>query len=110
MSEATGAGSLSRNVTRREVMRRRFLITFSVLTVAQVVGVAIFSYTSALGADLIRTIYYPFLFLVEPLVRAMFGDSDGGLGYLFLGALVAGAVTYSAILGLLATRIRRTPR
>jgi len=91
-------------------MSRRFLITFTLLTVAQVVGVVIFSYASASGTDLIRVVYYPFLFLVEPVVQAIFGPSDGTLGYLFLTALVVGAVTYSTIIGLLATRIRRTAR
>jgi hypothetical protein len=78
--------------------------------VLQLIGVLGFCYNSASGADLIRTVYYPFLFLVDPLVRALFGGGDGTLRHLFLAALLVGAIAYSAAFELLAAYMGRASK
>lgn len=50
--------------------------------------------------------YYPFVFLLIPVVQALAGGSDGNLGYVLFCAPVVGALAYSVLLGLAAVFIK----
>jgi hypothetical protein len=81
---------------------RRASITFFALLVFQLAGVLCVCYNSASGADLIRSVYWPFFFLVWPIERAQSGGAAGASGTLFIAMALAGAIAYAAVVGLLA--------
>ena len=79
-----------------------FAITFAV----QAIVFVIFWFLLR-DASYLFVVYHPFFGLVEPVVRRLYGPSDGNLAFVALGAAIIGTLVYSCLVVFVAALFRR---
>jgi hypothetical protein len=88
-------------------MNKRLGTTFAITFVVQAIIFVIFWFLLRDGSYLFD-VYRPFFGLVEPVVRPLYGASDGNLGYVALGAAIVGTVVYSGLVVFAVALVRRS--
>jgi uncharacterized MnhB-related membrane protein len=87
-------------------MNKRLGTAFAITFVVQAIVFLIFWFVLRDGSYL-SVVYRPFFGLVEPVVRRLYGASDGNLGYVALGAAIVGTLVYSGLVVFAVALVRR---
>jgi uncharacterized MnhB-related membrane protein len=87
-------------------MNKRLGTAFAITFVVQAIIFLVFWFLLRNGSYLF-VVYRPIFGLVEPVVRRVYGASDGNLGCVALGAAIVGTLVYSGVVVFAVALVRR---